>query len=114
MNLLLPALKKGDWEQFGRITESEAMTLHALMMTSSPPYILMQPNTLEAIQRIIDYRTTEKVPVYYTLDAGPNLHLLYPKAEKEKVQSFIDTQLAPLCTDGKYINDQAGAGPKEL
>jgi diphosphomevalonate decarboxylase len=114
MSLLLPALKKGDWELFGRITESEAMTLHALMMTSSPPYILMQPNTLEAIQRIIEYRNTEKIPVYYTLDAGPNIHLLYPASEKEKVQHFIEAQLAPLCTDGKYINDQAGAGPKEL
>jgi diphosphomevalonate decarboxylase len=74
----------------------------------------MQPNTLEAIQRIIEYRNTEKIPVYYTLDAGPNIHLLYPKSEKEKVQAFIEAELASLCTDGKYINDQAGAGPKEL
>ncbi|HKK75911.1 MAG TPA: hypothetical protein VJ953_12615 [Saprospiraceae bacterium] len=114
LSLLLPALKNGDWEQFGRITESEAMTLHALMMTSNPPYILMQPNTLEAIQRIINYRKSEKIPLYYTLDAGPNIHLLYPLNEKEKVQSFIEEQLAPLCTDQKYIIDQAGAGPKEL
>lgn len=114
MSLLLPALTNGDWEQFGRIAESEAMTLHALMMTSNPPYILMQANTLEAIQRIINYRKQEQIPVYYTLDAGPNIHLLYPAAEKEKVQIFIKEQLATLCTDEKYINDQAGAGPKEL
>lgn len=114
LRLLLSALAKGDWDQFGRITEQEAMTLHALMMTSNPPYILMQPNTLEAIQRIIDYRQQTKIPLYYTLDAGPNLHLLYPANDKEKVQSFISEQLASLCTDGKYINDQAGAGPKAL
>jgi diphosphomevalonate decarboxylase len=114
LHRLLPALKQGDWETFGSITEAEAMTLHALMMTSMPPYILMEPNTLEAINRIKHYRNTEKVPVYFTLDAGPNIHLLYPKTEKEKVQIFINEQLAPLCADGKYIDDQAGKGPLEL
>lgn len=114
MHLLLPALEAGDWDTFGRITESEAMTLHALMMTSMPPYILMEPNTLEAINRIKHYRDTEKLPVYYTLDAGPNIHLLYPVSIKEQVQAFIQDQLAPLCSDGKFIVDQAGEGPLEL
>lgn len=114
MSLLLSSLTTGDWEQFGRITESEAMTLHALMMTSKPPYILMEPNTLEAIQRILHYRKQKNIPVYYTLDAGPNIHLLYPASEKDTVLAFIQEQLAPLCTNEKFIIDQAGAGPKEM
>lgn len=114
LNYLLPALANGDWETFGRITESEAMTLHALMMTSHPPYILMQPNTLEAINRLIHYRNSKKLPIYYTLDAGPNIHVLYPAEIKDQVQAFIADQLAPLCSDGKFIIDQAGDGPLEL
>ena len=38
---LLGALQSGDLETFGQITENEALTLHALMMTSEPSYILM-------------------------------------------------------------------------
>lgn len=114
LHRLLPALKQGDWETFGSITEGEALTLHALMMTSMPPYILMEPNTLEAINRIQRYRKEQNMPLYFTLDAGPNIHLLYPKSEKEKVKIFIQDQLATLCADGKYIDDQAGNGPLEL
>ena len=114
LHRLLPALNQGDWETFGLITEGEALTLHALMMTSMPPYILMEPNTLEAINRIQHFRKAKTLPVYFTLDAGPNIHLLYPKSEKEQVKAFIEDQLVPLCTDGKYIDDQAGNGPLEL
>jgi diphosphomevalonate decarboxylase len=47
MNRLVAALKNGDLETFGNIAEQEALTLHALMMTSDPAYILMRPNSLK-------------------------------------------------------------------
>jgi diphosphomevalonate decarboxylase len=108
------ALKSGDLESFGRITEAEALTLHALMMSSNPPYILMKPNTLAAIEKIQAYRTSEKVPLYFSLDAGPNLHLLYPHAEKEKVQGFIKSELTPFCQHGAWLADEVGAGPVKI
>ncbi len=40
---LYSAMQSGDLETFIRITEAEALQLHALMMTSDPAYILMQP-----------------------------------------------------------------------
>ncbi len=111
---LLPALRTGDWDTFGAITESEAMTLHALMMTSMPPYILMEPNTLEAINRIRSFRDHHKLPVYFTLDAGPNIHLLYPKNIKPQIDRFINDSLKGLCSDGQFIHDHAGIGPVEF
>ena len=45
-------LKVGDLEQFGEIVENEALTLHALMMCSTPSYMLMLPNTLKIIDLI--------------------------------------------------------------
>lgn len=75
---MVNALRQGDWETFGKITESEALSLHALMMTSEPYYILMQPSTLEWIRRIWQIREEKHWPVWFSLDAGANLHLIFP------------------------------------
>ncbi|MES2621593.1 MAG: diphosphomevalonate decarboxylase [Bacteroidota bacterium] len=111
---LLVALKKGDLEKFGAIAEEEAMTLHALMMCSSPSFILMAPSTLCMIEKIKRFREESKVPVYFTLDAGPNIHLLYPKKFKVKVDAFIYAELEQHCELGKMIHDNVGKGPKKV
>ncbi len=99
-------LQSGNLKAFGQLIESEALTLHAMMMTSIPYFILMQPNTLEIIHRIWAYRKEEDVDLYFTLDAGANVHLLYPEKDTQKVQTFIETHLAAFCEDGFYIHDQ--------
>ena len=111
MHELTHAMQTGDMETFGRIAESEALTLHALMMTSNPPYILMKPNTLAAIEKVQAFRSTTKVPLYFSLDAGPNLHLLYPDSYKADAQRFIRAELEQLCDGGKWIADEVGEGP---
>jgi diphosphomevalonate decarboxylase len=114
LNRLLHAMEGGDLETFGNITENEALTLHALMMTSNPSFILMKPNTLEMINRIRSYRADTKLPVYFTLDAGPNIHLLYPDDIFLEVNDFVKTQLVPLCEDEMRIADKVGLGPLQL
>jgi len=111
---LIQALREGDLQTFGAIAEAEALTLHALMMASSPPYILIRPNTLKMIQAIQDYRTSHQVPVYFTLDAGPNIHLLYPDSIKVQIQQFIEKELAQFCEGGQYIKDHVGQGPVQV
>ncbi|SDQ07422.1 diphosphomevalonate/mevalonate 3,5-bisphosphate decarboxylase family protein [Flagellimonas zhangzhouensis] len=114
LDALKPILAKGDLEGFIKIVESEALTLHAMMMTSMPYFILMKPNTLEIINKIWEYREETKVPVCFTLDAGANVHVLYPLNHKEEVQKFIDQKLAQYCENGQYINDQVGKGAVEI
>ena len=111
---LLSALRQGNLEVFTKIVESEALTLHALMMTSSPSYILMKPNTLKIIELIRNFRQKTKLPVCFTLDAGPNIHLLYPDNIRERVDDFVETQLKRFCTNGFIIKDQVGEGPIQL
>ena len=111
---LLSALKSGDLDTFIHITESEALQLHALMMCSNPSFILMKPNTLIIINKIRDFREETKIPLCFTLDAGPNVHLLYPESEAEKVEHFIKDNLATYCVDNKWIADHVGDGPKNL
>ena len=111
---LLAAMKVGDLETFGEITEAEALTLHALMMTSSPPYLLMEPNSIAAIRAVQAFRNDTKLPLYFTLDAGPNLHLLYPDSIAGTVQRFIESELLDFCENEIYLPDYCGQGPEEI
>lgn len=114
LQTLIEAMQRGDLDVFGRIVEGEALTLHALMMTSQPAYLLMKPHTIAAIEQVWAFRAAQHVPLYFSLDAGPNLHLLYPDAFTSQVQAFIREELAPLCHEGQWIADQAGLGPIPL
>jgi diphosphomevalonate decarboxylase len=111
LKLLLAALKSGDFEIFTQVAEEEALSLHALMLSSNPGFILLAPETLKLIQLIRKFRSEEKIPVCFTLDAGPNLHLLYPLHVFHEVQNWIDTQVLPVIPKGKILNDNAGTGP---
>ena len=110
---IITSMQNGDLEAFGDLVEKEALTLHALMMASSPPYMLMEPNTIRAINMIQQFRKEEKVPVYFTLDAGPNIHLLYPDLALSQVNQ-LKHLLSPLCEDNMMIEDIIGTGPKAL
>lgn len=114
MHRLLACLKQGDLEEFGRLTETEALTLHGLMMSSYPPYLLVLPNTLEIIRRVQAYRQDTGHPICFSLDAGPNPHLLYPGSIREEVQAFIKSDLLPFCEKERFIEDAVGKGPEEL
>ena len=111
---LLSSLKSGDLDNFINITESEALQLHALMMCSNPSFILMKPNTLRIIEEVRNFRNETHIPLCFTLDAGPNVHLLYPESEAEKVEHFIKDHLATYCVENKWIADHVGDGPKKL
>ena len=90
MRQILNALKIGDYDSFGEILENEALTLHALMMTSYPSYILLEPNSLEVIKQVKSFRQKTGLPLYFTIDAGPNIHLIYPLTIEADVKSFLE------------------------
>ncbi len=113
-SVLLRAMLEGDLATFGELVESEALTLHGMMMTSMPYFILMKPGTLEIIERIWAYREKTGNPVYFTLDAGANVHVLYPKSHKDVILEFIDTELRTFCKDGSYLCDEVGLGPQQI
>ena len=107
-------LTSGNIEEFIKIVESEALTLHAMMMTSMPYFILMKPNTLEIINKIWKFRNETQIPVCFTLDAGANVHVLYPENVKENVLQFIQDELVGYCQNGQYICDEIGNGANQL
>ena len=107
---IINVLKNGDLQNFIDIVENEALTLHAMMMTSSPYFILMKEGTLSIINKIWNYRSETQTPVCFTLDAGANIHLLYPDSYKHKVLDFIEQELIVYCENQQYICDHVGNG----
>lgn len=114
LDKLKELLKSGDLVAFNALVESEALTLHAMMMTSMPYFILMKPNTLEIINKIWAFRQSTGLHVSFTLDAGANVHVLYPKREQEEIMQFIQNELVAYCQNGHYICDQIGFGASQL
>ena len=78
MSAIKSALKSADIDRFIDIVESEALTLHSLMMSSNPYFILMKPDTLNIINAIWQKRKKSNVKWCFTLDAGANVHFFIP------------------------------------
>ena len=103
----------GDLDSFIKLVESEALTLHAMMMTGQDYFLLMKPNTLGIINRIWEFRRETGLHPCFTLDAGANVHLLFPKKEKDAVEKFIKEELAQYCQNGQFIKDRVGPGAEK-
>lgn len=114
LSKLIPVFKNGNVSEFIKIVESEALSLHAMMMTSIPYFILMKPNTLEIINHIWKFRQETGSNLCFTLDAGANVHVLYPETEKETVLQFIKNKLSQFCKNGEFIVDEIGLGAEKL
>lgn len=110
LSKLISILKSGDLEAFVELVELEALTLHAMMLTSQPSFILMKPNTLEIIEKVRAFRSASGLPICFTLDAGANVHLLFPKVDKDKIYQFIVNELVVYCENGQYLCDEVGLG----
>lgn len=106
--MLQEALINGDLEAFGRVVEQEALNLHGMMMTSTPSFILMKPKTLCLIEEIKSFRKKTGLNLYFTLDAGPNIHLLYPSAQEKEISDFVKG------LGVEVIFDEMGDGPEQL
>lgn len=111
---LLEAMNANRDELFIRVVENEALSLHALMINSDPGFSLMNTQTWSIIEQVRDYRKEKGTFMAFTLDAGPNVHLIYRKKDKEEVKTFIEDKIVQFCENGYWIDDEMGNGPVEL
>ncbi len=108
---LYSIMKAGDWDAFIPLVEKEALELHGLMMNSDPSFILMEGTSLDIIHQVRNFRADTGLPLTFTMDAGPNVHLLYPKEYYRKIRPFIDNEILPLTEEQNCIHDYMGMGP---
>lgn len=80
------ALLNKDLTIMGPIIEEDAVIMHSIMMTSHPPLYYWAPATLEIIHATARWRA-DGLPVYFTIDAGPNVHLICVAAYADQVEA---------------------------
>lgn len=78
------AIRERNFVAFGEIVEEEAINMHAVMMTSFPSLIYWLPQTLKIILAVREWRD-KGLPVYFTIDAGPNVHLICLSKDKGEI-----------------------------
>lgn len=77
-----------DFSALAEIVEQDCVMMHAVMMTSSPALFYWEPATLQLMQLVSRWRA-EGLTVAYTIDAGPNLHLIAPASSQDALRSEL-------------------------
>ena len=83
------AILERDFETLAEIAELDSNLMHAAMMTSSPPVLYWQPATVGVMHAVQEWRKSG-TPVFFTIDAGPNVHVICPSAYAAEVTSKLN------------------------
>jgi diphosphomevalonate decarboxylase len=108
LDLCRRAILERDFETFAGIIELDSDMMHAVMMTSQPQLFYWKPATLAVMEAVRLWRR-DGLRVAYTIDAGPNVHVICLQAEMEQVAALL--RQVPGVTD--VLQARAG-GPARL
>ena len=114
LKALTEAIGSDNYQEIATISENEALSLHALLISSQADGLLLQPETLHIIREIRQFRFSTGLDLFFTIDAGPNVHLIHYEDQREQVLAFVKERLLPYCENGRYLDDHIGEGPKLL
>jgi len=78
------AIRARDFECLGRTVEGNALAMHATMLAARPAVCYWQPESLARMEQVRRARA-DGLPVYFTMDAGPNLKLLHLASDTDAV-----------------------------
>ncbi len=104
------AIDHRDLDLLGPVIEQDALAMHGVMMTSTPSLLYWQPGTLEILQAVRRWREYDRLPVYFTIDAGPNVHLI---CERSTVQPLLE-RLSALASVKRTIVSGPGLAPHAM
>jgi diphosphomevalonate decarboxylase len=82
------ALKQKNFTQFGETLEEDCLDMHAVCQSQVPPILYWTDKTIEVMGAVRSWRN-EGLPVYFTIDAGPNVHLICEEKDRESVINRI-------------------------
>ncbi len=83
------AIQNRDFNLLAETIEMDSNMMHAVMMTSTPPLFYWTPVTLEIIRSVLSWRKTG-IPVAYTIDAGPNVHVICEYEVEDVVKEKLE------------------------
>ncbi|ALM10038.1 MAG TPA: diphosphomevalonate decarboxylase [Candidatus Peribacter riflensis] len=88
----IDAIQKKDFEALQRVTEEDCLDMHHVMETSVPPLHYLNAETHRIVNAIKELRSKEHIPVLFTMDAGPTVHLVCPEEGRAAILSFAHAQ----------------------
>jgi diphosphomevalonate decarboxylase len=106
-SLFIKALKSKNIKLLGPLLEQEALELHSVMTTSSPSIKYITEEVESFLCWIRKIRLMHNLQIYFTLDAGPNIHLIGKKKDQQRLWALLKTDYPTI----NYIIDSIGTGP---
>lgn len=107
MQRMLRAMEKRSMAELGPLLEDEALEMHAVMMTTTPPQNYLSEDALRFLVDLREARRRGHFEAYFTIDAGPNIHIIHCDEEKSRLRSWLETRFAA----SELLHDQVGTGP---
>jgi diphosphomevalonate decarboxylase len=88
LDLCRKSILDRDFDTFASIVELDSDMMHSVMMTSTPALHYWKPASLSVMNAVRGWRS-EGLPVCYTVDAGPNVHVICPETEAHVVDKKL-------------------------
>lgn len=85
---LKAAIAEKNFAALGEVAEANALAMHALMMATRPPIVYALPETMAAMRKIWTARQAG-LPLWFTMDAGPNVKLLFEAKDEPAVRALF-------------------------
>ncbi len=89
IDLMEEYIKQRDIKKVGQLAQENALRMHASLLAVNMWYF--EPETIMILNRVRELQ--KEIPVYFTMDAGPNVKLITSKAYKDVVlEAFSDVE----------------------
>jgi diphosphomevalonate decarboxylase len=85
------AIRGRDLTALGEVMEADALSMHAVIMTARPSVIYWEPETVAVIRKVRALREREGLTCFFTIDAGPNVHVITPPEHEEPVARALES-----------------------
>jgi len=102
------AIRDRDLAALGEAMEADALGMHAVIMTARPSVIYWEPATISVVKRVRALREREGLDCYFTIDAGPNVHVIAPQEQAEPVTRALEEIPGVL----EVLRCRCGRGPR--
>ena len=90
ISLVECALATKDFRLLGTTIEEECLDMHHVMQTQASPICYWNDSTKEIMNAVMTWRKSG-LPVYFTIDAGPNVHLICQELDEQAVVKKAQT-----------------------
>lgn len=101
------ALVKRDLAALGDAIEIEALEMHAVMMSGQPAANYFTASTSRFLCWLREERRAGRLAAWFTIDAGPNVHLICEAADSEHISKAVELAFP----EARLIRDHTGHGP---